>query len=728
MNNIQHSNITSNQELSESAFFDMSVDLCCIIGQEGYFKKVNSAWEILGWNFQELYSKHWIEFVHPDDVAKTISINKQCQQDGAKFENRFRHQDGSYYWLAWTISRYQQGVAYAIARDITESKQIQDRLRRSENIYRTLLENASDCVCHIDLDGKFIYMNQGGVEINELKSAEEVYGVDCAGSIKPQYQEQMYAALDKARQGERTKIEYISINAKGRELWWDSVVGAIKDDDGRVIGLLRSSRNINEQKEKTQALQEAKQAADKANQAKSEFLASMSHELRTPLNGILGYTQILQREKGLTAKQQSGLTVIHECGSHLLTLINDILDLSKIEAQKMELFNSSFHFASFLQGVVEICRIRAEQKGIYFAYQTSQNLPSAIHTDEKRLRQVLINLLSNAIKFTEQGHVEFSVEVIEQTNNQEATYKIRFQIADTGVGMNTTQTENIFLPFEQVGSYKKQSEGTGLGLAISQKIVRLMNSNIEVKSEEGKGSIFWFDVDFAEASNWVEAAATSAQGKIIGIKGASKKILVVDDRWENRSVLVNLLEAIGFEIAQAVNGKQGLDKAYNFQPDLIICDLRMPVMDGLEMIRHIRLSPTLKDIIIIVSSASAFETDQYNSLDAGGDDFLPKPIQASDLLHKLQQHLKLEWVYEQKTQQSEITSESQEEIAIIAPPKKELETLFNFAQKGNIKAIITQVENLQQIDEKYKPFVTKIQKMAKKYEVKKIKKFINLYL
>lgn len=548
MNNFQPSNITaSNQEkFDELAFFDMSLDLCCIIGQEGYFKKVNSAWQrYLGWDCQELLLKPIIEFVHPDDVVQTLSANEQCQQDGVRFENRFRCRDGNYSFLAWTISRYQQGVAYAIARDITElqlkyeaqqrelasAKQIQETLRVRENIYRTLLENASDCVCHIDLDGKFIYMNQGGVEINELNSAASVQGVDCAASIKPQYREQMYAALDKARQGERTKIEYISINAKGRELWWDSIVGAIKDDDGKVIGLLRSSRNINEEKQKTQALQEAKQAADKANQAKSEFLASMSHELRTPLNGILGYTQILQREKGLTAKQQSSLGVIHQCGSHLLTLINDILDLSKIEAQKMEIFTLDFHFLSFLQSVVEICRIRAEQKGILFAYQASENLPVGIHADEKRLRQVLINLLSNAIKFTDQGGVTFSVEVIAQTSNiQEATYKIRFQIADTGVGMTTAQIENIFLPFEQVGAYKKKEEGTGLGLAISQKIVRLINSNIEVRSEAGRGSVFWFDVDLTEAKNWVQAAATSTQGKIIGIKGASKKILVVDDR------------------------------------------------------------------------------------------------------------------------------------------------------------------------------------------------------
>jgi PAS domain S-box-containing protein len=736
MNNFQPCDVTlTNQaELDERAFFNISLDFFCIIGQDNYFKKFNSAWEVLGWGCQELLSRPWIEFIHPDDVANTKRIIQSLEQDGVKFQNRFRYKDGNYCWLAWTISRY-QGVAYGVAHDITklqselaESKQLQARLRRSEKVYRTLLENASDCVCHIDLDGKFVYMNQGGVELNELTSASELHGLDCTGSIKPEYREQMYAALDKARQGERTKIEYISVNAKGKELWWNSVVGAITDDNGEVIGLLRSSRNINEEKLHTQVLKEAKEAADIANQAKSEFLANISHELRTPLNGILGYTQIIEREPGLTAKQQEGLAVIYQCGSHLLNLINDILDLSKIEARKMEIVKSDFHFLSFLQSVIEICRIRAEQKGISFVYQTNKNLPIGIHADEKRLRQILINLLSNAIKFTQQGEVNFSVEVITQiANTQQPTYKVRFQTADTGIGINPAVIENIFLPFEQVGKYEKQAEGTGLGLAISQKIVRLMGSNIQVRSEPGGGSVFWFDVDLIEASNWVESATTGDDGKIIGIKGASKKILVVDDRWENRSVLVNLLEAIGFEIAEAVNGQQGLDKAYNFKPDLIISDLAMPVMDGFEMVKQIRCSPTLKDVIVIVSSASAFDTDKYKSLAVGSNDFIPKPIQTDDLLQKLQKHLQLEWLYDQKTQQSTIQLDLGRENVIIAPPEQELEVLFHLAQTGNLKAIITHIERLQQLDEKYVPFVNKIQQMAKNYQMKKIKKFINIF-
>ncbi|MBD2772201.1 hybrid sensor histidine kinase/response regulator [Iningainema tapete] len=283
--------------------------------------------------------------------------------------------------------------------------------------------------------------------------------------------------------------------------------------------------------ERTSQLKIAKEEADIANQAKSDFLANMSHELRTPLNGILGYVQILQLSQNLNDQDRQKIDIIHQCSYHLLTLINDVLDLSKIEARKLELYPVEIHLPSFLQLVVDICRINAEEKGIIFNYQSDRQLPITVIIDEKRLRQVLLNLLGNAIKFTDKGEVTFKVDVLgtgDKDNNQSQSpipnpqspiTKIRFQIEDTGVGITPEEMNNIFLPFEQVGDAKKQVEGTGLGLAITQKIVCLMGSVLEVKSQPGKGSTFWFDVELAEVKNWTKANKLVCDGTISNHRG-----------------------------------------------------------------------------------------------------------------------------------------------------------------------------------------------------------------
>lgn len=382
----------------------------------------------------------------------------------------------------------------------------------------------------------------------------------------------------------------------------------------------------------------ARDRAEVANRAKSAFLAAMSHDLRTPLNGVLGFAQLLQRDRNLTQRQQAGVNAIRQSGEHLLTLINDILDLAKIEAGKFELCPTVFDLPRYLDGLVELMGVRARQKpALQLGAELSADLPETFRADEKRLRQVLLNLLDNAVKFTERGTVTLRV----RTGGSNA---LRFEVQDSGAGMDAVQLSRLFQPFEQVGGLEDRNRGTGLGLAISRQFVRLMGSEIHVQSAKGEGTRFWFDLALEPAAQEGPSAPPSAPGCVIGYAGVRRRILVVDDVVTNRVLLLDMLGGLGFELCEAGDGTEAVSVLASSKPDLILLDIRMPRLGGLETLGLLR--QTHAQLPVIAISAGAMVDDKERSLSAGANAFLTKPINLQALLDQMGALLDLEWVEE----------------------------------------------------------------------------------
>jgi signal transduction histidine kinase/DNA-binding response OmpR family regulator len=429
----------------------------------------------------------------------------------------------------------------------------------------------------------------------------------------------------------------------------------------------------------SQQLQQKAQEAEAANRAKSSFLAHMSHELRTPLNAILGFSQLMSRDEAITAKQQESLDIINRSGEHLLNLINDVLEMSKIEAGKISLNNEPFDLHQLLQTIQEMFQIRAEAKGLWFKFQLADNLPQHIVGDSRKLRQLLINLLSNAVKFTYTGGVTLQASCSSERLsspypdgspvNQVNQVKLCFEVVDTGKGIAQAELKQLFNPFVQTASGIQSQSGTGLGLAISRQFAELMNGSIQAHSSLGKGSVFAFNiqvelVDLPAPENLsFKQIRQKRQIKQLAPGQTNYRIAVVDDQETNRLVLVRLLESVGFQPRTATNGQEAIALWQSWQPDLIWMDMRMPVIDGYEATRQIKhqsdAKPDAKRTVIIAITASAFEEQREKILDAGCDDFVAKPFTEQVIFAKLTQHLGVKFSYQLESNQQELQPTNQ---------------------------------------------------------------------
>ncbi len=482
----------------------------------------------------------------------------------------------------------------------------------------------------------------------------------------------------------------------------------LTDDPGReaILEIFAARAGAELLRQRTEErLREAKEKAVAASEAKSQFLANMSHELRTPLNGVLGYAQILERDVDLNDRQREAIGVIKSSGDHLLGLINDVLDLSKVEAAKIELEPAPFRLESFLSTIDKALAPRASEKGIVFRQAIDGDIGGEVIADEKRLRQVLFNLIGNAIKFTDRGEVRLSVQ-------RRGAYT-RFEVEDTGPGIPAEELERIFDPFHQAGSRERRVKGTGLGLAISRTLVRLMGSDIGVESVPGQGSSFYLALELPSTEEEL-GRQPMRNRRVVGYEGPRKHLLVVDDRAQNRNVLYEMLEPLGLTIREASNGAEALRIAREERPDLVLMGLRMPEMDGLQATRVLRRADRGNRIPVVAISASAYDLNRQACLAAGCDDFIARPFQKEDLLQILGRLLGVSWTYEELADAAVVEGDDE------PLPRPELQQLLALCKQGDILAVRERVEALR---DEHGPshFTNAVLELASQFRMKAIR-------
>ncbi|OHC26477.1 MAG: hybrid sensor histidine kinase/response regulator [Pseudomonadales bacterium RIFCSPHIGHO2_02_FULL_60_43] len=448
-----------------------------------------------------------------------------------------------------------------------------------------------------------------------------------------------------------------------------------------------------------EALQKAKEASEAANAAKSRYVTGLSHELRTPLNSILGYTQILQRDAGMPGQHQDALATIFRSGSHLLSLIDGLLDVAKIEAGKLNLELTEIPFPEFIHQLERMFTPQAEEKGLRFRLETSGRMPAVVRGDEKRVRQILINLLGNAVRFTDSGEVCLRVSYLRETAS--------FEIVDTGIGIDPEQIERIFQPFER-GDLMRQDNGVGLGLTITRMLTSLMGGELSVKSVQDQGTSFQVRLFLSEVR--VPQAVVHVEHDIIGYQGPRRLILVVDDHIEHRRVLAGMLEPLGFSIAQAASGQEAIRQVALLQPDLILMDLSMPQMDGWETSRLIRRNAQSKAPIIVIS-ANAFADDRERSVSADCSDYLAKPVHTPELLERIHKHLDLQWL-RRTLQLPDATPD-----AAVRPSATDLEALRELGAMGYIRGILEKLDAIDRLTPASTSFTTPLRALVKSYRL-----------
>lgn len=527
---------------------------------------------------------------------------------------------------------------------IVEAKyQTQTALNTSQIYLQGILDNAEEAIISLDANQKITLFNAKAEKLFGYTDSE-IIGQSITEILPYGFGSNNTLDLRAENQINHHPIiaPHFSTFAQGKRQIKFPVevsVSAFQLEQGTIYTAI--IRDITQRQQTEIALKQAKEKADAANRAKTEFIANMSHELRTPLNAILGFSQLMSRDTSLNYEQKQNLDIINRAGEHLLNLINEILQMSKIEAGKITLHEKNFNLFTLLQQIKEIFRLKAVAKNLQLLFEIDANIPRCIKTDENKLRQILINLISNGIKFTTEGGVTLRLQVKEQEN------KLSFAVEDTGVGIPVEEIERLFQPFTQTTSGLNLQEGIGLGLPITKTLVESLGGNLKVQSKLGIGSLFSFDLPFRLGDENSIVCQASSQ-RVIGLVRNQPKyrLLIADENEENRLLLSKLLIKVGFSVKKAKNGEEVLEISQNWQPHLIFIDMRLPLLNSYQVTQTIKNDPQNKTTIIIALTTSAFEEERNLMLQAGCNDIVTKPFREQTIFNLLQQYLSVKYIYQ----------------------------------------------------------------------------------
>jgi len=635
--------------------------------------------EILGYEPQEMVGRKLSEFLFEDDVANLPArIAGRRQALTERYEQKYRHKDGRIVWMhvsATSVRDAEHGFmgSFAMLTDITERKRAEEEVRRTWGYLAETQRLTHTGTWVADPTTAPLYWSE---ELFRIFGFEPQQGLPTRDQplqrIHPEDLDKFWQAFQRAINDKvPVDVEYRIVLRDGTVKHIYGVGHPVLNASGELVEIVGTTADITERKRaedelrkhrenledtvrhRTEQLAEAKARAEAANREKSTFLANMSHELRTPLNAVLGFSRLLKSGPDVTPHQRDSLDIIVRSGEHLLNLINNVLDMAKIESGRVVLEESEVDLHQLLHEMQSLMGVGAAEKGLQFTLERAPDLPRFVAVDAGKLRQVLLNLVGNAIKYTDSGGVKLRAGVIRSAEcgmrSAECGERaqVRFEVEDSGPGISQQDCQRIFFPFVQLGGQAPAQAGTGLGLAICKQYVELMGGQIGIASEPGKGSVFYFSIPVSVLPSVAEPEEPK-RGRILGLAEGQPRyrLLIVEDQAENRLLLRRLLDPLGFELREAVNGKEAVALFEQLRPDLIWMDVRMPVMDGLEAVRRIRATKAGADTKIISLTAHALEEERSAIMAAGCDDFVRKPFREQEIFDALARHLHLKFIYE----------------------------------------------------------------------------------